>query len=193
MTAALPSHPRRIAVIGCPGAGKSTLSRALAERLRLPLHHLDQLWWQPGWVETTMDDFDEKLHAILDTDAWIIDGNYSRTLEARVSRADLVIHLDYPRWLCLSRAVRRILASHGRSRPDMAPGCPERLDREFLTYIWHFRRDVRPRLAAVLDDYPGRCATCRSPREAERLLARLAPSPEPPSTPSSQPNPSLQP
>lgn len=190
MTAALPRHPQRIAVIGCPGAGKSTLSRALAERLRLPLHHLDQLWWQPGWVETTWDDFDEKLHAILDTDAWIIDGNYSRTLEARVSRADLVIHLDYPRRLCLWRALRRILASHGRSRPDMAPGCPERLDLEFLTYIWHFRRDVRPRLAAVLDDYPGRCVTCRSPREAERLLARLtAPEPlptssQPPTSPS---------
>ena len=189
MTGALPRHPRRIAVIGCPGAGKSTLSRALAERLRLPLHHLDSLWWRPGWVETSTDDFDEKLMTILDTDTWILDGNYSRTLEARVSGADLVILLDYPRGLCLWRAVRRILTGLGHTRPDMAPGCPERLDREFLSYIWHFRRDVRPRLAAVLADYPGRCVTCRSPREAQRLLESLTP-PEPsPTNPPPTPQP----
>ena len=68
---------RRVLVIGCPGAGKSTLTRALAETLGLPAVYLDRLWWKSGWINRTRAEFDARLDAALAGDAWVMDGNYS--------------------------------------------------------------------------------------------------------------------
>ena len=113
---------RRVLVIGCPGAGKSTLTRALAETLGLPAVYLDRLWWKSGWINRTRAEFDARLDAALAGDAWVMDGNYLRTLPRRLERCDAVLFLDYPRRLCLFRALRRILRWRGRNRPDMAEG-----------------------------------------------------------------------
>ena len=108
---------RRVLVIGCPGAGKSTLTRALAETLGLPAVYLDRLWWKSGWINRTRAEFDARLDAALAGDAWVMDGNYLRTLPRRLERCDAVLFLDYPRRLCLFRALRRILRWRGRTRP----------------------------------------------------------------------------
>ena len=115
---------RRVLVIGCPGAGKSTLTRALAETLGLPAVYLDRLWWKSGWINRTRAEFDARLDAALAGDAWVMDGNYLRTLPRRLERCDAVLFLDYPRRLCLFRALRRILPPrHGRGLPGAAgPG-----------------------------------------------------------------------
>ena len=118
---------RRVLVIGCPGAGKSTLTRALAETLGLPAVYLDRLWWKSGWINRTRAEFDARLDAALAGDAWVMDGNYLRTLPRRLERCDAVLFLDYPRRLCLFRALRRILRWRGRTRPDMAEGRLHRL------------------------------------------------------------------
>ena len=91
----------RILIIGCSGSGKSTLARALGEKIGLPVIHLDQLWWQTGWQNVTMAEFDSRLAMALNMDQWIIDGNYSRTMEARLTKCDTVIYLDFGRWECL--------------------------------------------------------------------------------------------
>lgn len=166
---------RRILVIGCGGAGKTEFAWRLGERLRLPVHHLDRLWWRPGWVATSPDHFDAELAEILRTDAWIMDGNYRRTLPERLRYADTVIWLDYPRRVCLRRVWKRFRRYRGTARPDMTPGCPERLDWDFLRYILRFPQDTRPRLEAALADFPGRIFRFKSPAEARRELERLCP------------------
>ena len=132
---------QRIVIIGSGGAGKSTLARQLGEKLRLPVVHLDQLFWKPGWVETTQEEFDEKLALELAKPAWIMDGNFNRTIPQRLERCDTVIYLDFHRATCLLGVLKRILTSYGKTRPDMAEGCPERFDLDFLKWVWNFNRD----------------------------------------------------
>lgn len=145
----------RIAIVGSPGAGKSTLARALAERTGLPLVHLDQLHWEAGWTEPEESVWQARVTAAAEGERWIIDGNYGSTFAPRLARADLVLWLDLPTALCLSRVIRRALAGWGRVRPDMAPGCPERLDPAFLLYVARFRRDGRRRLLLALERAAG--------------------------------------
>lgn len=135
---------KRIIIIGSGGAGKSTLARALGERLGLPVVHLDAQFWQAGWKERDREDWLEwQRNATLEP-RWIMDGNFGGTLEVRLAAADTVIFLDLPPALCVARALRRVLRYLGRSRPDMARGCPEKLDLNFLHWIWQYPRENRP-------------------------------------------------
>lgn len=164
---------RRLLILGSPGSGKSTLARQLAARTGLPLIHLDQMYWRAGWVEPTRDEWLAQLRRALDEPAWIIDGNYAGSLPLRLTRADAAIVLDYPTGLCLLRALRRVLTTRGTVRPDMAPGCPERLDPGFLHYVLRFRREQRPLMLAALQDFPGRVFWGHSPRQTLDLYRFL--------------------
>ena len=135
----------RIIIIGCPGSGKSTLARELGEKLDLPVVHLDRIWWTKGWQNVSMEEFDARLERALALDRWIIDGNYSRTMEARLAKCDTVIYLDYSRRQCLLGMAQRVLGNYGRVRLDMAKGCPERFDWELVKFIWNFNRRNRVR------------------------------------------------
>ena len=134
---------KRIVIIGCPGSGKSTLARELGEKLNLTVVHLDRLWWTKGWENVSMEEFDARLENALKLDCWIIDGNYSRTMDARLEKCDTIIWLDYSRWACLRGMFQRVILNHGKVRPDMAEGCPERFDLEFIKYIWNFNKNNR--------------------------------------------------
>ena len=164
---------RRILVIGSPGAGKSTLSHTLARGTGLPLHHLDRMFWLPGWIERDRDEGRAELARVLAQDRWIIDGNYGSTLPMRIARADTVVWLDYPTALCLGRALRRWWKYRGTSRPDMTEGCPERLDGEFLLYILNFRRAWRDRNATALAGFGGTIVRLGTPAETDVWLAAL--------------------
>ena len=135
----------RILVIGCPGSGKSRLSRILGEKLGLPVVHLDQLWWKPGWENVSVEEFDARLEEVLEGEQWIIDGNFSRTMPLRLKHCDTIVYLDYSRWTCLLGMIQRVLGSYGKVRPDMGEGCPERFDWEFVKFIWNFNRENRVR------------------------------------------------
>ena len=164
---------RRVLVLGCPGAGKSTLARSLGEALSLPVVHLDKLWWKSGWINRTEGEFDALLDAVLLGEEWVIDGNYLRALPRRLERCDAVVLLDYPRRVCLLRALRRILTWRGRTRPDMAADCPERLDGEFVRWIWDFHRTQRPQVLELLDGWTGELRVFRSPLACAGFLAKL--------------------
>ena len=142
---------RRVLIIGCGGAGKSTFGIHLAERTGLPLIHLDQAFWRPGWTVTPRIEWRGTVNRLVAAPAWILEGNYENSLDLRLPRADTVIWFDMPRHLCLRRVAKRMLTTYGRVRLDMAPGCPERLDLAFLTWIWNFNRTTRPKIQAMLD------------------------------------------
>ena len=141
----------RILIIGCGGAGKSTLARQLGEKLSLPVVHLDRLYWKPGWVQESREEFDRKLAQELDKGRWILDGNFNRTMPQRMAKCDTVIYLDFPRVTCLLGVMKRILTTYGKVRPDMGDGCPERFDLEFLQWVWNYNKNNREQIYRLLD------------------------------------------
>ena len=142
----------RIIIIGCGGAGKSTLARQLGDKLNIPVVHLDKLWWKPGWVEMDRDEFDELHRRELSKEKWIMDGNFNRTMPERIARCDTIIYLDFSRFACLRGVIKRVLTTYGTVRPDMGEGCPERIDFEFLKWVWNYNRDKRERNYRLLNE-----------------------------------------
>lgn len=138
----------KIIVIGCPGAGKSTFSRKLSEVTGIKLHYLDMLWHKPDKTNISREEFDIGLEKIMANESWIIDGNYTRTLEARLKECDTVFLLDYPLEICLEGAASRI----GKERVDL-PWTEDEFDEEFKQYIIDFSRDNLPEIYELLDKY----------------------------------------
>jgi adenylate kinase family enzyme len=167
---------QRLLIIGCPGAGKSTLCRQLAGLLRLEAIHLDSLYWTPGWVEASHNQWMQDVAQALQRESWIIDGNYLKTLPPRLAAADTVIFLDLPRRTCLLRIVRRWLRYRGTTRPDMPADCPERLDWEFVKWVWDFHADQRPAILEHLRQVSPakRVIMLRSPNEVDLFVRGMA-------------------
>lgn len=164
----------RILVIGSPGTGKSTLSVALSRKLSLPLVHLDQLFWRPGWVQVPRDEFDRLLEAELHRERWIIDGNFSRTLSRRLAFCDTVIYLDFSTFAALTGVIKRVLTTHGKTRPDMGVGCPERFDWNFISTVLHFRKTQRSKLRCKFAETPDiTVITLKNRRQIRRFLTGI--------------------
>jgi adenylate kinase family enzyme len=168
----------RILVIGCSGAGKSTLSRALGQQFNLPVIHLDRAYWRAGWRSISDAEFASAVDELIKAPRWVMDGNFARTMEVRLQRADTVVYLDFPRWRCLWRVTRRVLLWHCSSapmRPDMSDGCPEKWDWEFIEWVWNFRQvHHRATLAALARHaHRLRIVTLRTPAQVRKFLNLL--------------------
>ena len=168
---------RRVAIIGPCGAGKSTLARQLGTHLELPVFHLDRLYWKPGWVESEREEFRGRQLALVESAAWIVDGNYGSTFDLRMARADLVIYLDFPRRIYFRRVLWRSIRGLGRTRPDLTEGCPERLDLSFFRFTWNIPTQSRPRTLEGLarHNVAGRLVRLRSPRDVRHFIDALGP------------------
>jgi adenylate kinase family enzyme len=148
------SSSMKIAIIGCPGSGKSTLAFKLHQILHIPLVHLDQYFWKPGWQRPDRQEFAEIHDKLCDAPEWIMEGMATRHFEYRLQKADVIIFLDVPLYVCLYRIFRRAFANFGKVFFSSARGCKERLpDREFLTYVWNFNKKQKPEVKALLQKY----------------------------------------
>ena len=164
----------KIAVVGNGGSGKSVLARKLGEITQIPVYHLDALYWKPGWTPTPRDEWCKLQEELVKRDRWIIDGMYARTLEIRAKAADTIVYLDFPSWLSTYRVVKRGISFRGRTRPDMGKGCPEKVNWEFLKFVWNFRKNKRPGVLATLNGLSGKeVIILRSPRDVNEFLARF--------------------
>ncbi len=163
----------KVIVIGSGGAGKSTFSRRLGDALGIEVIHLDQLYWQPNWVEPAKEDWAATVQKLLTGEAWIIDGNYSGTRTMRLNACDTVILLDLPRTKCIFRVLKRIWKYRGRNRPEMAAECPEKFDLEFLLWVWNFPKKKKPGILAEFEHFPNKdIVILHSDHEVEEFLKR---------------------
>jgi adenylate kinase family enzyme len=144
---------KRVIVIGSGGAGKSTFSKDLGEITGLPVVHLDALYWKPNWTTTPKDEWAEIVRREIEKPEWIMDGNFGGTREIRMQAADTVIVLDLPRWVCMYRIFKRLAMFYNKKRPDMAEGCNEKVDWEFVMWVWNYNKTSRVRLLQELDSH----------------------------------------
>lgn len=131
----------KIAVIGIMGAGKSTLSKELSEKLHLPLYHLDKIYWKPGWIKISAEEGESIQREIVKNEKWIIDGNWTSSLDIRLEPADTVIFLDYPKWLCVYRIFKRGLFPSNKQSFDKQEGVKEKVDWPLVQRVLHFPRE----------------------------------------------------
>jgi adenylate kinase family enzyme len=144
---------KKVIIIGSGGSGKSTLARNIGRITSIEIFHLDKLFWQPGWVSITKEELAEKVKDIVQRDSWIIDGNYSGTMDIRMEAADTVVYLDFPTIVCLYGIFNRWAMYAGKRRPDMTEGCNEKIDWEFFNWVLTFRRRNRKKILAWLNKY----------------------------------------
>lgn len=165
---------KKVIIIGCSGSGKSTLARQLGQIIQLPVVHLDKLWWKPGWETVSREEFDVLHQAATDEPAWIIDGNFSRTLPQRLEKCDTVIYLDFNRLTCISGVLKRVISNLGKVRPDMGEGCPERFSWEFLQWVWNFNKNNREKTYHLLSEAEhARIYILKNRSEVRRFLTMI--------------------
>lgn len=160
---------RKAIIIGCPGSGKSTFARALAEVTGLPLYYLDRMYWNADKTQVEKSVFRARLAAALTGEQWIIDGNYGSTMGMRLAACDTVFFLDYPTEVCLEG----IRTRRGTPRPDM-PWIETEEDAEFIEFIKRYNTESRPSVLELLKQYADKTIVVfRDRAEAEEYLQDL--------------------
>jgi adenylate kinase family enzyme len=162
---------RRVAVVGCGGAGKTTLANELADRLGIPVIHIDSHYWQMvdgERVESTPEEWEARHRELIAQDDWVIDGMKFGVLDERLTRADTVVYLDPSRAVCLGAIVQRRLRHRGQDRPEL--GVYVHINYEFLRWVWMFRRRQRPMLLSKLARFEGEVVILHRRREVRRYL-----------------------
>jgi adenylate kinase family enzyme len=143
---------KRVLILGPSGSGKSTLCERLGKILGIPSIHLDRHYWKPNWVYTPEDEWRAKVKDLISSETWVMDGNYTSTLKLRSSAADTIIFIDVPRRLSYLRVFTRFLKFRGETRPDLTEDCPEKIDWDFIRWIWDYPRIRKPVILRFLKE-----------------------------------------
>lgn len=169
----------KIAVLGYSGAGKSTLSRELGTIFSCPVLHLDTVQFEEKWKERDRDEAKQIVWNFMEEhkeDGWVIDGNYAGFYrERRLKEADCIVFLDFSRRCCLWQAFKRFLTYHGRTRQDMANGCMEKLDLEFIMWILKDGRTEKKKkeFQEIFKTYPEKCVILKTRQEKDKWLYKV--------------------
>ena len=168
---------QRILVMGSSGSGKSTFAKRLSAATDIPFVSLDALFWKPDWVESGPAEFDARVTEAARQPRWVMDGNFfsHKTGLLRRQLADTVFWFDLPRLPCMIGILTRIASTYGQVRPEMAEGCPEKIDLEFFHYVWTYRTRQRPKLVQYFEGLrPDQALVCFTKRkQADDYLATI--------------------
>lgn len=163
----------RIAILGYSGSGKSTLAKYLSEWYGIPALYLDTVKFTAGWKERDREEAMAMVSAFMEGQNWVIDGNYTSFHQRRrLEEADRIVFMNFNRWNCLIRAIRRYRRYKGKARESMAAGCDEKLDLSFIWWIlWQGRtRRRKKKYAAILRDYGEKTVVLHNQRELNRFM-----------------------
>ena len=167
----------KIAILGYSGSGKSTLAKSLSEKYNLPVLHFDRVQFRPNWEIRPQASKEIMTKTFLDLHKdWVIDGNYSKlSFARRMEEADVIVLLLFNRLSCLHRVSHRYLTYKDGSRPDMAEGCKEKLDWEFVKWVlWKGRsKETRERFQGLLSRYPHKTVVIKNQRQLNRVQKRI--------------------
>lgn len=163
----------RLAIIGSPGSGKSTIGSIIANRLDRPCIHLDTKMWQANWQLPTEQERTSIHDQLISGDRWIIEGSWFGHIADRLDRATAVIWLDYSTGVCMRGVLGRCLSNRGRQTPYLADGCVEKIDWNFLCYTMRYRRQRRPDLLNMLNLHQDKLLTFTTRRQASAWVDRL--------------------
>lgn len=147
------NNPRKILIFGIPGSGKSTFAILLGKSLQLPVLHLDKYFFTKGWKERNYEEFLQIQRELVGEEAWIIDGNATKSLEMRYSQADLVLYFKFNRLLCLWRIFKRSLFKHSHLS-DLPEGCSKNVRFRLIRYLFGFPSRVKKNLQELKLKYP---------------------------------------
>lgn len=168
---------QRILIIGNAGSGKSTFAKKLAQKLELPIVHLDRLYWKGNWEHLERDEFDKALQLELDKPQWIIDGNFNRTFPHRLKYCDAVFFFDLPTLSCFWGITKRIFQNYGKTRSDMGGNCPEYFDKQKISLykgVLNFNKNRRRDYYKLLENAPQVQVTVfRSRKQADKYIDAL--------------------
>lgn len=142
----------RMMIIGCAGSGKSTLAKQLGQLLDRDVFHLDKLLWQPNWHLPSFEERSVIYNSIISQNSWIMDGMWTTHFADGLTRATVVIWLDFPRMTCIRGIFSRYFKYKNKPREDRAEGCNEILDAEFVKNTWNFNKTVKPTIAKLIAD-----------------------------------------
>ena len=167
----------KIAIIGYSGSGKSTLARQLAEEYNIPVLHFDRVQFRPNWEIRPQASKEIMTKTFLDLHKdWVIDGNYSKlSFERRMEEADVIIMLLFNRFSCLCRVTRRYLKYKNATRSDMADGCKEKLEAEFVKWVLREgrKKSSRQRYQRVMAQYPDKTIVVKNQRQLNAVRKRI--------------------
>ena len=169
---------KKIAIIGNAGSGKSVLSKKLQPIFKLPVYHLDQYFWKPGWIEPDPQEYKQIHDAICNKEEWIIDGMNLRLLDYRASQADMIIFLNLPRAICFWRIFKRTYHYYGTVTPSSAPECNERVNRayfKFLKWVWNFKNRYPNKINEILKQYSStkKIYILKSQKEIDQFIEKI--------------------
>lgn len=169
------SPPQRILILGPSGSGKSTVCERIGKILGIPIVHLDKYYWNPNWVDTPKDEWKIKVKRLIQPESWAMDGNYTSTLKMRADAADTLIFLDMTRRLSYFRVITRYLKNRGKTRPDVTEGCPEKIDLDFIKWIWDYPTTRKPKILNFLEKMRStkNVYILKNQREIENFLETL--------------------
>lgn len=144
---------RKVAIIGSPGAGKSTFASQLGEVLSIEIIRLDAVFWNPDWSDIPHSEWKQTLTEIMQQERWIVDGNHPNAIDHYLEAADTIIFLDFHPVLCVQRVLIRLFKNLGQSRPDLPGFVPEVFDWDVLKGVWFYPKGARSTILQKLEQY----------------------------------------
>ena len=166
----------KIAIIGYSGSGKSTLAKQLSTYYKIPVLFLDKVKFLPNWVDRSLDESRLMVQDFMKNDSWIIDGNYRDFLQRqRLEEATKIIFLDFPRYSCLYRTFKRYRKYKNKTREDMANGCFEKMDFEFVNWILREGRtkEIKSHYDEIKKEFADKMVILRNQKEIDLFVLNI--------------------